>query len=63
MATDEETEGTVKQLLAQLFEQSLRTTVPDEPDVGPLVAACTAKFGDYQWYASWKYTRWSPFIF
>ncbi|KAF5743012.1 hypothetical protein HS088_TW09G01074 [Tripterygium wilfordii] len=48
MASDEEIKCTVKQLLAQLFEQSLRTTVPDEPDVEPLVAACTGKFGDYQ---------------
>jgi len=39
--------------LAQLFELSLRATVPDEPDVVPLVDACAVKggvkFGDYQW--------------
>ncbi|KAF5743010.1 arginine--tRNA ligase cytoplasmic-like isoform X2 [Tripterygium wilfordii] len=40
----------MKQLLAQLFEQVLRTTVSDEPDVEPLAAAYTAKFGDHQWY-------------
>lgn len=42
--------GNVKRQLAKLFEESLKITVPNEPDVEPLVAACTAKFGDYQWY-------------
>lgn len=46
---DEEYAGNVKRQLGKLFETSLRTTVPDEPDVEPLIAACTAKFGDYQW--------------
>lgn len=41
--------GNVKRQLAKLFETSLRAMVPDEPDVEPLIAACTAKFGDYQW--------------
>ena len=45
--------GSVKRRLAQLFEVSLRATVPSEPDVVPLVDACVAKsgvkFGDYQW--------------
>lgn len=44
----------MKRQLAQLFEVSLRATVPDETDVVPLVEACTSKtggvkFGDYQW--------------
>lgn len=41
--------GSVKQLLSNLFRVSLRETVPDEPNIEPLVAICTAKFGDYQW--------------
>ncbi|CAK8533793.1 unnamed protein product [Lathyrus sativus] len=45
--------ASVKRQLAQLFDVSLKTTVPDEEDVVPLVDACTAKsggvkFGDYQ---------------
>ncbi|XP_057974142.1 arginine--tRNA ligase, cytoplasmic-like isoform X1 [Malania oleifera] len=47
-ATDEENLGSLKQQLSKLFEASLRVTVPAEVDVDPLVAACTAKFGDYQ---------------
>ncbi|XP_057985679.1 arginine--tRNA ligase, cytoplasmic-like [Hevea brasiliensis] len=46
--TNEENCGNLKKQLAKLFEASLRETVPSEPDVEPLVAACTAKFGDYQ---------------
>ncbi|KAL7254189.1 hypothetical protein ACSBR1_008568 [Camellia fascicularis] len=48
MATNEEHVGSLKQQLAKLFEASLRTTVPDELDVEPLVAACNPRFGDYQ---------------
>ncbi|XP_021894883.1 arginine--tRNA ligase, cytoplasmic-like [Carica papaya] len=48
MATDEENIGNLKRQLAKLFEESLKLTVPDESNVEPLVAACTAKFGDYQ---------------
>ncbi|KAJ4954198.1 hypothetical protein NE237_031030 [Protea cynaroides] len=51
MATqDEVNPGNVKQQLSKLFEASLKATVPNELeiDVEPLVAACTAKFGDYQ---------------
>ncbi|KAK6236400.1 hypothetical protein SCA6_011737 [Theobroma cacao] len=49
MATGEdECVGNVKVQLAKLFEASLKVTVPNEPDVEPLVAACTGKFGDYQ---------------
>lgn len=38
----------------QLFEVSLKATVPDETDIAPLVEACTSKtggvkFADYQW--------------
>ncbi|CAJ1951542.1 unnamed protein product [Sphenostylis stenocarpa] len=44
--------ASVKRQLAQLFDLSLRATVPDEPDVVPLVDACAVKggvkFGDYQ---------------
>ncbi|XP_061371248.1 arginine--tRNA ligase, cytoplasmic-like isoform X2 [Gastrolobium bilobum] len=44
--------SSVKRQLAQLFEVSLRVTVPDEQDVVPLVEACAAKsggkFADYQ---------------
>lgn len=42
--------GSLKAQLAKLFEVSLKVTVPNEPDVEPLVAACNGKFGDYQWY-------------
>jgi len=49
ISQDQENIGNVKKQLAKLFETSLRTTVPEESDVEPLVAACTAKFGDYQW--------------
>ncbi|KAF7813888.1 arginine--tRNA ligase, cytoplasmic-like isoform X1 [Senna tora] len=45
---DEDNVGNVKRQLAKLFEVSLKATVPDEPDVEPLIAACTGKFGDYQ---------------
>ncbi|KAI4347049.1 hypothetical protein L6164_007899 [Bauhinia variegata] len=48
MAADEEYVGTVKRQLANIFEVSLKETVPDEPDIEPLIAACTARFGDYQ---------------
>lgn len=48
MAAGEENVGSLKQQLAKLFEVSLRTTVPDEPDVEPLIAACNPRFGDYQ---------------
>ncbi|KAG2712994.1 hypothetical protein I3760_04G153100 [Carya illinoinensis] len=48
MAKEEQNVGNVKQQLAKLFESALNATVPNEPDIEPLVAACTAKFGDYQ---------------
>ncbi|KAJ7973769.1 Arginine-tRNA ligase [Quillaja saponaria] len=48
MANDEENIGHLKRQVAKLFEVSLKATVPSEQDVEPLVAACTAKFGDYQ---------------
>ncbi|TQD78958.1 hypothetical protein C1H46_035435 [Malus baccata] len=48
MATEEENVGNTKRQLAKLFEVSLRRIVPDEPDVEPVIAACTGKFGDYQ---------------
>ncbi|KAI4377771.1 hypothetical protein MLD38_015349 [Melastoma candidum] len=44
----EEDSGNVRKDLANLFERSLRVTVPSEADVEPLIAACTGKFGDYQ---------------
>lgn len=48
MAAEQENAGNLKQKLAKLFQLSLEATVPGEPDIEPLVAACTAKFGDYQ---------------
>ncbi|GAB2300974.1 hypothetical protein Dimus_035010 [Dionaea muscipula] len=48
MANVEEYPGNVKRQLAKLFEKSLRATVPVEPNVEPLIAICTGKFGDYQ---------------
>ncbi|KAI3443697.1 hypothetical protein Pfo_000362 [Paulownia fortunei] len=49
MAPDLQNAGSLKQQIAKLFEESLRTTVPDELDVGPAVAPCqNPKFGDYQ---------------
>lgn len=48
MATEEEYMGSVKQQLAKLFETSLRVTVPQVPDVEPLMAPCKTKIGDYQ---------------
>ncbi|XP_043722260.1 arginine--tRNA ligase, cytoplasmic-like isoform X3 [Telopea speciosissima] len=50
VATMEENPGNVKQQVSKLFEASLKATVPNELeiDIEPLVAACTAKFGDYQ---------------
>ncbi|XP_028790127.1 arginine--tRNA ligase, chloroplastic/mitochondrial isoform X2 [Neltuma alba] len=48
MAVDQENVGNVKRQLAKLFEVSLKATIPDEPGVEPLIAACTGKFGDYQ---------------
>eukprot|EP01018_Ginkgo_biloba_P001980 Gb_29722 [translate_table: standard] len=40
--------GSVRQQLFRLLKDSLKTTFPDEPNLEPLVAICTAKFGDYQ---------------
>ncbi|KAI0496816.1 hypothetical protein KFK09_023140 [Dendrobium nobile] len=40
--------GSVKQQLAKLFEGSLKVIFPEEPNMEPLIAVCTAKFGDYQ---------------
>jgi arginyl-tRNA synthetase len=48
MAAEEEVVGSVKDQLAQLFEASLRITVPDQTDTEPLIAACNPRFGDYQ---------------
>ncbi|PON62472.1 Arginine-tRNA ligase [Parasponia andersonii] len=49
MANEEENAGHVKRQLAKLFGASLRATVPDEPEVEPLIAATAdEKFGDYQ---------------
>ncbi|KAL0374421.1 UNVERIFIED_CONTAM: Arginine--tRNA ligase, chloroplastic/mitochondrial [Sesamum radiatum] len=49
MAPDLQSAGSVKQQIAKLFEESLRTTVPDEGDVEPAIAPCqNPKFGDYQ---------------
>lgn len=40
--------GSVRQQLSKLLKESLNTTVPDESNLEPLIAICTAKFGDYQ---------------
>ncbi|CAN1758630.1 Arginine--tRNA ligase, chloroplastic/mitochondrial [Linum perenne] len=48
IATDEDSVGNLKRLLAKVFELSLKATVPDEADVEPQVAASTQHFGDYQ---------------
>lgn len=39
--------GSVKKQVAKLFEGSLKAVFPEE-SVEPLIAVCTAKFGDYQ---------------
>ena len=52
MAHEVVTVENVKRKLAKLFESSLKATVPNVPDVEPLVAASTGKFGDYQWYGN-----------
>ncbi|XP_073009338.1 arginine--tRNA ligase, cytoplasmic-like isoform X2 [Typha latifolia] len=46
--TDEDGSGSVKQQLSKLVKSSLQATVPDLLDVEPLVAVCTAQYGDYQ---------------
>ncbi|KAF1865554.1 hypothetical protein Lal_00004930 [Lupinus albus] len=52
MSVSEDNVSSVKRRLAQLFETSLRETVPGEPDVVPMVDSCSdksgGKFGDYQ---------------
>ncbi|XP_073140656.1 arginine--tRNA ligase, cytoplasmic-like isoform X1 [Henckelia pumila] len=49
MANDEEIVGSLKQKLANIFEESLRLTVPEEVDVDPSIAICQKpEFGDYQ---------------
>ncbi|XP_057762581.1 arginine--tRNA ligase, chloroplastic/mitochondrial-like [Arachis stenosperma] len=45
MAVGGENMGNVKRQLVQLFELSLRATVPSETDVAPLVDACFTKSG------------------
>ncbi|KAL6006054.1 hypothetical protein ACLOJK_040099 [Asimina triloba] len=40
--------GSLKQQLSQLVKASLMATIPDDRNVEPAVAYCTAKFGDYQ---------------
>ncbi|GAY51273.1 hypothetical protein WN943_001062 [Citrus x changshan-huyou] len=48
MANEEENTGNVKRELEKVFDLALKATVRNETDVRPLIAACTAKFGDYQ---------------
>ena len=54
--------ASVKKQLAKEFEVSLRTTVPDEPDVVPSVEPCAAKagvkFADYQWLVMCELWKW-----
>ncbi|KAI3505548.1 hypothetical protein L1887_27680 [Cichorium endivia] len=41
--------GSLKEQLTTLFEVSMKVTLPEEPDVVPLIVACAKKeFGDYQ---------------
>ena len=48
---EQEDSWSLKDQIAKVFEVSLKVTVPDEPEVTPLIAACAKKeFGDYQWY-------------
>ncbi|KAD0001308.1 hypothetical protein E3N88_08478 [Mikania micrantha] len=48
-AAPEDNTGSLKEQLAKVFEVSLKITVPDEPEVAPLIAACSKKeAGDYQ---------------
>ncbi|XP_004513061.1 arginine--tRNA ligase, cytoplasmic-like [Cicer arietinum] len=53
LSIDIDNPASVKRQLAQLFDVSLKATVPNEENVVPLVDVCTAKtggvkFGDYQ---------------
>ncbi|KAE9600349.1 putative arginine--tRNA ligase [Lupinus albus] len=52
MPVGEDNVSSVKRQLTQLFEISLRETVPGEPDIVPLVDSCSeksgVKHGDYQ---------------
>ncbi|KAK1377667.1 Arginine--tRNA ligase [Heracleum sosnowskyi] len=48
MALDEESVGNLKKQLEKLFAASLRVTVPDEPDVEPIITVCDKESGDYQ---------------
>ncbi|KAJ0832343.1 putative arginine--tRNA ligase [Helianthus annuus] len=51
-AAPEHHTGSLKEQIAKVFEVSLKVTVPDEPDVAPLIAVCSKKeAADYQWYA------------
>ena len=60
--------ASVKKQLAKVFEESLRTTVPDEPDVVPSIDPCAAnkagiKFADYQWLGIYSETKLIPLLF
>lgn len=51
LCKQEENIGSLKEQIAKVFEISLKVTIPEEPEVVPLIAACAKKeFGDYQWY-------------
>lgn len=43
-----EKSGSVRQQLSKLFKESLRSTIPDDPNIEPLIAI-SQKFDDYQW--------------
>ncbi|KAJ0694109.1 putative arginine--tRNA ligase [Helianthus annuus] len=48
-AAPEHHTGSLKEQIAKVFEVSLKVTVPDEPDVAPLIAVCSKKeAADYQ---------------
>ncbi|KAL9996483.1 putative arginine--tRNA ligase [Helianthus debilis subsp. tardiflorus] len=47
--TTKDDTGSLKEQLAKVFDVSLKVTVPDEPEVVPLIAPCSRKeAGDYQ---------------
>ncbi|CAA7016827.1 unnamed protein product [Microthlaspi erraticum] len=48
MASNEEFNGNLKQKLEELFDASLKLTVPDVPGVEPKIKTAVGKKGDYQ---------------
>ena len=44
------TSAHARRQIADLVQEALTSLFPEESGNEPLVAACTNKFGDYQWY-------------